>query len=150
STVTTRAPSARKRSTVARPIPAAPPVTSATRPASAPRSVVEAVIRPSEQLGASRPHDRGVLVADSTPEIGPVDAGLGDDDHALAELVGAPRHELGARLVQAEADAVPGVMRELLEAGVGARRSRGRVDVAPGRAGDGGRERGRGGRADGL
>src|SRR5262245_23810598 len=41
-------------------------------------------------------------------------------------------------------------MRELLEAGARARRSRGRVDVASGRAGDGGRERGRGGRADGL
>src|SRR5262249_45050261 len=99
STVTTRAPSARKRSTVARPIPAAPPVTSATRPARAPRSVVEAVVRPSQQLGAAGSHDRGVLVADPARELGAIDAGLGDDDHVLAELVRAPGHQLRPRLV---------------------------------------------------
>ena len=114
---------------------------------SSPRSVVEAVVRPSEQLGAARPHDRGVLVADPAVELGSIHTRLGDDDHSLAELMRAPRHELGTRFVQPEADAVAGVMRELLEAGVRAGRTRGRVDVSAGRARHGGGER-RGGGLD--
>src|SRR4051795_4802477 len=114
-----------------------------------PRSV-EAIVRPSEHLCPARPDDRCVLIADPAVELGSIHTRLGDDHHVLTELVRAPGYERGARLVQPEADAVAGVMRELLEARARARRTRGRVDISSGGARHGGCESGGCGFAHGL
>src|SRR5207244_3718249 len=71
-----------------------------------------------------------------------VDPRLGHDRHPVLELLLASLRDPGHRLVVAEADAVAGVMRELLEAGRGTGLAACSIYLAAGRTGPGSVERG--------
>src|SRR5437763_9390432 len=134
STIASDAPAWARPFAIAAPSPLPPPVTTATRPSSrnsvltkpagtsktgSQESSVEVIV------GLHEPHcahgrDDGVVLPAEAAEPVLVDPGLGDDRHSLREhllrVLRDPRH----RLVVAETDPMPGVVRELLEAGCGA------------------------------
>src|SRR6187455_1021644 len=120
STTTSRAPAWASPFAIAAPRPLPPPVTTATRPsrrkrlstkpagtsnAGSSRSSVEAIVRLGEPLRPGRGDDRVVLPAEPAEPLD-VDSRLRHDHHSGLQLVVAPRHELRARLVVAEAGSV--------------------------------------------
>src|SRR5581483_552296 len=155
STIASAAPAWASPFAIAAPSPLPPPVTAATRPSSrnsvstnpggtskagSQCSSVEAIVRRHEPLGPALGDDRVVLPAEPAEAV-LVDTRLRDDRHPGLERLLAPFRQPGERLVVAEADAVAGVVGELLEAGRRARRARGGVDLVAGRARLRGRER---------
>src|SRR2546425_8228432 len=148
STIASAAPACASPFAIAAPRPLPPPVTAATRSSRRNRvsaypsgtsktgsqsSSVEAIVRLREPPSALGGDDSVVLPAEAAEAL-LVDARLGDDHHPRLERVLAGGDELRPRLVVAEACALPGVVRELLEAGRGDGRAGGGVDLASGRA----------------